>query len=247
MAYNFLLLEILLRREQITTIAITFFNYRTQAVVIKSNWGGDLQDGGRVRRGDHLPPHKYIRNTSTFGTTLTEHLLNAGRRPQTSQKARNSPRTWVGQKKKNRDKRIGTGLALLGGSFHTLGRPFTGGGGVWSVGEASEPWRTVQQQGCRGQRGEIPAQRINADQHSLGQEACLLTHQDGWGLGAKALASEFRSQGEDWGWLCEHSLKGASVPQLAGGSLGKSLELPKRQETIVLGCVRRGDSEHCLN
>ena len=118
---------------------------------------------------------------------------------------------------------------------------------MWSVGEASEPWRTVQQQGCRGQRGEIPAQRINADQHSLGQEACLLTHQDGWGLGAKALASEFRSQGEDWGWLCEHSLKGASVPQLAGGSLGKSLELPKRQETIVLGCVRRGDSEHCLN
>ena len=34
-----------------------------------------------------------------------------------------------------------------------------------------------------------------------------------WGLGAEALASEFRSQGEDWDWLCEHSLKGASVPQ----------------------------------
>ena len=48
--------------------------------------GGDLQDGGGVRRGDHLPPHKYIRNTSTCGTTPTEHLLNAGRRPQTSQK-----------------------------------------------------------------------------------------------------------------------------------------------------------------
>ena len=41
------------------------------------------------------------------GTTPTEHLLNAGRRPQTSQKARkarNSPRTWVGQKKKDRQK-----------------------------------------------------------------------------------------------------------------------------------------------
>ena len=25
---------------------------------------------------------------------------------------------------------------------------------------------------------------------------------------------EVRSQGEDWGWLHEHSLKGASVPQL---------------------------------
>ena len=62
---------------------------------------GDLQDGGGVRHGDGLPPNKYIRNTSTCGTT-TEHLLNTGRRPQTSQKARNSPRTWVGQKKKEK-------------------------------------------------------------------------------------------------------------------------------------------------
>ena len=32
-----------------------------------------------------------------------------------------------------------------------------------------------------------------------------------------------------------------------GGSLGKSLDLPKRQETIVSGCARREDSEHRLN
>ena len=62
----------------------------------------DLQDGGGVRCGHHLPPHKYIKNTSTCGTTPTEHLLNAGRRPQTSQKTRKSPRTWVGQKKKGK-------------------------------------------------------------------------------------------------------------------------------------------------
>ena len=62
----------------------------------------DLQDGGGVRCRDHLPPHKYIRNTSTCGITPTEHLLNAGRRPQTSQKARNFPRTRVGQKKKEK-------------------------------------------------------------------------------------------------------------------------------------------------
>ena len=62
----------------------------------------ELQDGKRVRHGDHLPPHTYIRNTPTCGTTPTEHLLNTGRRPQTSQKARNSPRTWVGQKKKEK-------------------------------------------------------------------------------------------------------------------------------------------------
>ena len=49
----------------------------------------DLQDGRGVRHGDHLPPHKYIKNTSTCGTTPTEHLLKAGRRPQTYKKARN--------------------------------------------------------------------------------------------------------------------------------------------------------------
>ena len=64
--------------------------------------GGNLQDGRGVRCGDHLPPNKYIKNTSTCGTTPTEHLLNAGRRSQTSQKARKSPRTWVGQKKKEK-------------------------------------------------------------------------------------------------------------------------------------------------
>ena len=51
-------------------------------------------------------------------TTPTEHLLNAGRKPQTSQKARNSPRTWVGQKKKEKTetKELGMGPAPLGGS-----------------------------------------------------------------------------------------------------------------------------------
>ena len=60
------------------------------------------EDGGRVRHGDHLPPHRYIRNTSKRGTAPIEHPLNTARRPQTSQKARNSPRTWVGQKEKEK-------------------------------------------------------------------------------------------------------------------------------------------------
>ena len=59
---------------------------------------GDFQDGGGVRHGDHLPPHKYIKNTSACGTTATEHLLNAGRRPQTSKKASYSPQNEGGQK-----------------------------------------------------------------------------------------------------------------------------------------------------
>ena len=63
---------------------------------------GGLQGGRGIGHGDHLPPHKYIKNTSTCGTTPTEHLLNAGRKPQTSQKARKSSRTWVGQGKKKK-------------------------------------------------------------------------------------------------------------------------------------------------
>ena len=91
--------------------------------------------------------------------------------------------------------------------------------GGW--GEASEPQRRAQQQGCGGQSGEIPTQRISADQHSPARESCLLTRRGGRALGAEARASEVRSQGEDWGWLREHSLKGASVPQLTGRESAK--------------------------
>ena len=111
-------------------------------------------------------------------------------------------------------------------------------------GGASEPRGRAQPQGCGGQSGEIPAQRTSANQHSPAQEACLLTRRGGRGLGAEARAS-VGSQGEDWGWLCEHRMKGASVPQ-PGGSPGKRLELPNRQETTVSWCTRRGDSERHL-
>ena len=86
-------------------------------IYINIQTGRRPSDGGGVRCGDHLPPHKYTRNTPTCGTTPTEHLLNAGRRSKTSQKARNYPCIWgAKEKRKNRDKRIGMGLALLGGS-----------------------------------------------------------------------------------------------------------------------------------
>ena len=67
-----------------------------------NEWRGDLQDGGGLSHGDHLPLNKYIKNTSTCGTTPAEHPVNADRRPQASQKARKYPRTWVGQKKKEK-------------------------------------------------------------------------------------------------------------------------------------------------
>ena len=75
----------------------------------------------------------------------------------------------------------------------------------------------------------------------------MLTRRGGRGMGAEARASEDRSQGDDWGWLHQHSLKGLVHHSYPGGSPGKSLELPKRQEIIVSGCARRGDSEHPLN
>ena len=102
----------------------------------------ELKDGRRVRCGDHLPPHKYIRNTSTCGTAPTEHLLNAGRRPQTSQKARNSPSTWVGQNKKEKTetKEQGRDLHQWEGAvkeemFPHARSPFAGGDCVWQRGE----------------------------------------------------------------------------------------------------------------
>ena len=200
-----------------------------QSVVnIKTCCAVDLQDGRGVRCGDHLPSYKYIKNTSTCGTPPTEHLLNAGRRPQTSPKARNSPRTWVGQKKKEktetkeqgRDLYLGEGVVKEEKVPHTR-KPRHWWRWGWVAGEASEPRRRAQQQGCGGQSREIPAQRIGADQHSLAREACLLTCRGRWGLGAEAPASEVRSQGVDWGWLRGHSLKGASAPQLAGRESGK--------------------------
>ena len=120
----------------------------------------------------------------------------------------------------------------------------------WQRGAALEPRRRAQQQGCGEQSGEIPAQRISADQHSPAREACLLTRRGGRGLEAEARAS-VRSQGEDWGWRREHSLKGLAHHSYPGGSPGKGLELPNTQETFsclfVSWCARRGDSEHRLN
>ena len=86
--------------QNFATLAV----HSNQLGAVKNCHGWDLQDGGGVRCGDHHPPHKYIRNASTWGSTPTEHRLNTGRTPQTSQKARNSPRTWVGQKKNTETK-----------------------------------------------------------------------------------------------------------------------------------------------
>ena len=74
-------------------------------------------------------------------------------------------------------------------------------------GGSFEPRRRAQQQVCGGQSRESQAQSLGADQHSPAREACLLTRWGGLELGAETRAS-VGSQGEDWGWLREHSLKG---------------------------------------
>ena len=50
--------------------------------------------------------------------------------------------------------------------FPHTSSPFVGGDCGWQRGEATEPRRRTQPQGCRGQSGEIPAQRLGAKQHS---------------------------------------------------------------------------------
>ena len=131
-------------------------------------------------------------------------------------------------------------------------KPLRGRRRGWQRGEASEPRRRAQPQGCGGQSGETPARRSGAEQHSPAREACLLARRGGRGwelrLGLRAAVG---SQGEDWGWRREHSLKGLAHHSWLGGRPGKSLQLPKRQETFpcffVSWRARRGDSECRLN
>ena len=77
-----------------------------------------------------------------------------------------------------------------------------GGGGSFTAMEESAAT------GVRRGKRRDSTQRSGAEQHSPAREACLLTRRGGRGLGAEARASEVGSQGEDWGWWREHSLKG---------------------------------------
>ena len=73
----------------------------------------------------------------------------------------------------------------------------------------------------------------------------LSAHLPGRGLGAEARASEVGSQGEDWGWLREHSLKEASASQLAGRESRKKSGATEEARDIFLPlcflvCEERG-------
>ena len=83
-----------------------------------------------------------------------------------------------------------------------------GGDCGWRRGEALEPRRRAQPQGCGGQSGEVPARRISAEQRSPAREACLLSRRGGRGWELRLGLRSVGSQGEDWGCQHEHSLKG---------------------------------------
>ena len=66
-------------------------------------------------------------------------------------------------------------------------------------------------------RGLVPTHT-----HQPERLVCSPAGWDGWGLGAEAPALEVRAQGEEWGWLSEHSQKGGNAPQLTRRESGKN-------------------------
>ena len=124
--------------------------------------------------------------------------------------------TYLGrakEKRKNRDKRVRDGTCTSGRElwrrkgFHTLGSPFTGGDGWWWGGS----FQAMEESAATGVRRAKQRDSRTEDRcrPALTSLRGLPAHPPGQaGLGAEAGASEVRSQGEDWGWLCEHSLKG---------------------------------------
>ena len=134
----------------------------------------------------------------------------------------------------NRYRTCASGRELWRRKFLPSGKP-----PHWQVqGGALEPQRGVQQQGCGGQSGEDLTQGDQCLLTSTPSLRCLPAYGGRWGLGAEARASEVRPQGEDWGWLREDSLRGLVCH--SWGSSGRSLGLPERQGTTVVGCARRG-------
>ena len=150
---------------------------------------------------DHLSPHKHIKNISTYGMAPTQHLLDAGRGPQTSKKASLSHQNEVRQKIKfkKRDKGFQDGDlnplppregVMKGGKFLHTQKPRQG----WGQGGALESQGGTQQQGLGRQNGEISPQRSllnTVAQLRSGLCAC----KSEWRLGAEALG--IRPQGKD--------------------------------------------------
>ena len=95
----------------------------------------------------------------------------------------------------------------------------------WRRGVAGEKLRSYGgERSKRGAEGKVESfPHRGSLQPALSSLRGLSAHLWGEGLGlrAEAPSSEVRSQGEAWGWLREHSLKGVIAPELAGKESGK--------------------------
>ena len=118
-----------------------------------------------------------IQDTSRCGRILTEYLLNAGTRPQTSERARKSPCNREGQKKKQ--ERNETGPVPQGGSCER--------------GKVLRAGKSPHQQGDRpGRRGSLRASERNTV-----WSVALSTARPAQTVSATALHSRERAWGED--------------------------------------------------
>ena len=132
-------------------------------------------------------------------------------------------------------------------SFHTLGSPFTDGHRGWAGGKL---WSHGGERSSRGAEGKVerfPHRGLALT--STYQPERLVCSTAGMGGGWELRLGFRRSDSrERTGVSCLNTAwRGLVHHSKPGGSLGKSLDLPKRQETTVSGGTRRGDSEHCLN
>ena len=158
--------------------------------------------------------------------TPTERWLKTSDSP----KGKKIP-TYLGsakEERKNRDKRIGTGPASLEGAVKEEKFPHTRKPLHWRRrGGRGGSFRATKESAATGVQRAKQRDSCTEDQcrPALTSPRGLSAHPLGCvGAGAEARASEVRSQGKNWGWLREHSLKGASVPQLAGRESGKNSE-----------------------
>ena len=111
--------------------------------------------------------------------------------------------------------------------------PFVDGDCRWWRGKLRSRRGECSNRGAEGKADRVPHRGLVLT--STHQPERLVSSPAGaGGAGAEAWASEVGSQGEDWSWRCEHSLKGASAPQLAGRESGKKSRAAKEARDFFL-------------
>ena len=145
---------------------------------------GDIQGGGGVRHGDHPPPHKYIYMWNNSYRTPTERWQKTS----DLTKGKKLP-TYLGrakEKRKTRDKRIGTGPAPVGGNregekFPHTRKPLHGRRLRVAEGGSFRALEESAATGVRRAKRRDSRMEDRCRQHSPAREACLLTRRGGRG------------------------------------------------------------------